>query len=102
MRTPLLVAVPAFILGSLVTVTLTTTARAQVAPRQTAGALPTTHWHYRVVGSEAELNRYGTMGWEYCGQSSAASATPTGTSAFTVYTMRRLDNPFAAPGPNGE
>lgn len=92
---PLLVALPAFVLGSLVTAALTSTARGQnTIPPQ---PVPRLHWTFKVVDSERELNRWGEMGYEYCGQSSAASAAPNTESSLTTYTMRKAEAAFPRP-----
>ncbi len=98
MRTPFLIAVPAFVLGCLVTAGLTTVAHAQAdlpRPKRLADAM---RWEYKVVSSEADLNNFAAGGWEYVGQSSGASISAAGTINFTTYTMRLRVPMFPAPG----
>jgi|GEM_PF-4739811 len=82
----LLVAVPSFLLGSLVVATLTTTAKGQLALPNEFKDVPraTERWDYKVV-SDTELNVYGQQGYEYCGESAAV----INGVAYRTYTIRR-------------
>ena len=72
---PLLVAVPAFLLGCLLTATLTTTAQAQTKSR---GSRPM----YHTATTESDLNRYAADGYEV--------KETSHTSTYVQYLMQRF------------